>query len=342
MGAIQLAEELTAEFGEVVVVIDEGQDLTIAVGVALPVHAMEISVVELILHLPNHMVVDVCPLLSWGVLKASRVGEGSDIPALDLLEAVVAKEVEGLPILAHLQRAATGVANDLLSLLLGEVETVKVGLAVEGGEVVELVSLGSHSEVRLRSTRAGDTDDTLVAIGEVEDERLYLVLILALLILLSLFLLVLVALICALLLLILVLQEYLALLLVEEEAIVCVLIEEHQVDVCLRAPRAVAAVAGVVAVVGDCFPVEDKASTDGIVSGLGEIDQLAGAVRLDEGDIGVIPASIAHEVGQDMPRVGTPGKPLVSVRVGVVVLLIQHLGTLAAGKVKAVDCSAIP
>ena len=43
-----------------------------------------------------------------------------------------------------------------------------------------------------------------------------------------------------------------------------------------------------------------------------------------------------------MPRVGTPGKPLVTVRVGVVVLLIQHLGTLAAGKVEAVDSSAIP
>ena len=62
-----------------------------------------------------------------------------------------------------------------------------------------------------------------------------------------------------------------------------------------------AAVAGVVAVVSDRLTVEDKASTDGIVSGLGEIDQLAGAVRLDEGDIGVIPAAIAHEVGQDMP-----------------------------------------
>ena len=339
MGAIELAEEFTAELGEVVVVIDERQYLTIAIGVALPVHTMETCVVELILYLTNHMVVDVLPLLSWGVLEASRVGEGSDVPALDLLEAVVAKEVEGLPILAHLQRTAAGVADDLLSLLLGQVETVKVSLPVEGGEVVELVSLRGHGEVRLRATRAGDADNPLVAIGEVEDERLYLVLILALLILLSFFL---VALVCTLLFLILVLQEYLALLLVEEEAVVCVLIEEHQVDVRLRAPRAVATVAGVVAVIGDCFPVEDKASTDGIVSGLGEIDQLAGAVRLDKSNIGVIPASIAHEVGQDMPRVGTPSKPLVTVRVGVVVLLIQHLGALAAGKVKAVDCSAIP
>src|SRR5258708_2157491 len=62
MGAIQLAQQLTEQYLEIIVVIDIGQELLVEVMVIDPVHALKVRVEEFLFDLLPGMFEDVSPL----------------------------------------------------------------------------------------------------------------------------------------------------------------------------------------------------------------------------------------------------------------------------------------
>ena len=75
MRGVQLTEELAEELCEVLIIIDIGEEAAVGRAVVIPVHTMELLIVELILDLLPSMVKDIGTLLSWAVVKLSRVAD---------------------------------------------------------------------------------------------------------------------------------------------------------------------------------------------------------------------------------------------------------------------------
>ena len=71
VGGIELAEELGEHLGKVLIVVDMREELAVGRAVVVPVHAMQLDVVELLLDLLPAVIEDVATLLGWAVLEVS-------------------------------------------------------------------------------------------------------------------------------------------------------------------------------------------------------------------------------------------------------------------------------
>ena len=94
-------------------------------------------------------------------------------------------------------------------------------------------------------------------------------------------------------------------------------VEEHGVDVAFRAPAAVAAEAGTVALPCHGLAAESPAEGAVAVAALGEVGQ-GSALHVDKGDVFVVHASAALIDGEDAAAVGAPFEGHVAVGVGCV------------------------
>ena len=71
MRCVQLAQHLAQHLLEVAVVVDVGQEALVSLAVAFPVYAMQVLVVELVLHLSPNVVEHVGTLLVGLIVERS-------------------------------------------------------------------------------------------------------------------------------------------------------------------------------------------------------------------------------------------------------------------------------
>ena len=118
--------------------------------------------------------------------------------------------------------------------------------------------------------------------------------------------------------LVILLQEFLDILffLVPGKLVICFSVEEHDVYVLLRTPAAVAAVAGTVRSPGHRLAAQSPAEIAVGVSAPGQVGDLAG-LDFDQGDVGVVPASVRLVLAQQELAVRTPFEAQVPVLVGI-------------------------
>ena len=84
MRHIQFTQPFAQQFGEVVVVVDVGQELTVGGRHLVPVHAVHVQVVETLLFLFIDMVKHIGTLFGQVQLHFSTVGDGFQLVALGI------------------------------------------------------------------------------------------------------------------------------------------------------------------------------------------------------------------------------------------------------------------
>ncbi len=108
VGSVQLTENLAKQNSEVAVVVDIRKELTVMIAIIFPVHPMEVSVIELVIYLTEHMVKDIFTLkrrlaVVFGLkLNILDVAFGK----IDLLDTFAGDDEQVLPLLVGSHTAA--------------------------------------------------------------------------------------------------------------------------------------------------------------------------------------------------------------------------------------------
>ena len=232
MRAVEFAEELGEHFLEVEVVVDVREELGVCGLVACPVYAVDLRVVELLLHLLPDVVEDVFPFLRRSVFEFAAEGDAFPRAAAggDLRYAVAGEEEEVFVVCARVERAIYVLGHDLDVPVL-HIHHAEVHASFETYHVVELLAVLGEVVVAEPSCVRGELHDHVLSVLEVECELLgFLLGLYAVLLFLLLFLFAL---------------EHLAHLpffLVFVEFEVGLAVEEHEIDITVGAPASVAAV----------------------------------------------------------------------------------------------------
>ncbi len=328
VGGVQLAQHLAQHLGEVEVVVDVGQVFLIHLAVAFPVDALQVGVIELVLHLSPDVVEEVLALLGGLVVEVRFEVHVLALLAcqLHLLDVASATEEEVVHVLVGDESSASDALHHQCGASLLQVVAPEVVAVLEGSLVVDLLALVVEDGVAHTGGVDGEAHDAVSAVVDVEFEGLHLLhfgLAGLLLFLLLLVLLLLRLFVGLLLLLVLAGIGELGLLLRHAEAVVGIEVEEHQVGVVLGSPGTVAAVAGAVALEEHRLAAQYPLAVAVAVAAVGEVVHLL-AVGLHEGDVGVVPSAVADVAREEPLAVGAPLKPDVAVGVGVVVLAVEH------------------
>ena len=320
MRGVQLAQHLGEHLREVVIVVYVGQEAGIDTAVVVPVHTVQVDVVELVLDLTPYVVEDIVALLVGAVVLKSLEADalGLAVGQRHAAQAAVA-DIEVLDIAVRNERPAADALDQNAGRVVLQVTHPQIHRAVLGADhIVELVAR-LRQQGQYPARRVGrKAHDAVTAVFEVELQRLHLRngrlallagLLLGLLLILGLLL------VAFLLLLRLVLLQKRQILLVHAELLIGLNVEEHDVDIILGAPRTVAAVARAVAVPDHRLAVQNPLGTAVRIAALRQVVHLARAVSLDQNNVLVVPAADADIVRQDPAAVGRPLEVLVSVRI---------------------------
>ena len=296
---VQLAQHLAQHVAEVVFVVDVGQELAVHLAVGLPVHAVQLGVVELVLHLLPDVVEQVLPLLVGTVVERCLEAH---VLALALAQVhfldASGTEVEVLEVLVGLHDAPAHALHHQLGLLLQEVVLPQVGLALEARLVVQRVAAPWRQHVVAQVTGVdGQPHNAVAAVVEhlgFEFKLRLLVLLAFPLVLLAFRLFVFRLFALTFFLVLLAFIEQRLLLLRHAEAIVGIQVEEHQVDVALGSPAAVTAESGTVALEEHGLAAQCPFGSCVAVAAVGQVAWLQLALRVDQRNVAVVPAARAN------------------------------------------------
>ena len=295
---VQLAQHLAQHVAEVVFVVDVGQELAVHLAVGLPVHAVQLGVVELVLHLLPDVVEQVLPLLVGTVVERCLEAHvlALALAQIHFLDAA-GTEVEVLEVLVGLHDAAAHALQHQLGLLLQEVVLPQVGLALKARLVVQRVASWREHVVAQVAGVGGQPHNAVAAVVEhlgFEFKLRLLVLLAFPLVLLAFRLFVFRLFALTFLLVLLTFIEQRLFLLRHAETIVGIQVEEHQVDVALGSPAAVTAESGTVALEEHGLAAQCPFGSCVAVAAVGQVAWLQLALRVDQRNVAVVPAARAN------------------------------------------------
>ena len=335
MRTVQLAQQFGQHLLEVVVVVDVRQVTFVGLAIAFPVDAMQVGVIELVLHLAPGVVEDVGTLLGRAVAEVGGKAYPRHLALAhgDFLDGSAGEQVDVLAVLVDGHAAATHVLDEQLGGVLAEIALPQVISTLESRTIVQLVAFGRQYGVAHVRGVDGEPPDAVLAVLQVEDEGFHLFLLLLVLVgFLLVFLLVLflfLSLFLRFLLLFLGLFRQRQLLFREVELVVGLGVKEHDVHVVLRTPAAMAAIAGTVGRPDHGLASQHPLGVAVGVSAFGQVGHLTAAVGFYQHDVGVVPSAHTDILGQEPATVGRPLVGLVAVGVRIVVLAVEHRPHLA-------------
>ena len=152
MRGIQFAKHLTEHLGKVEVVVDIWQESLVCLALCLPIHSMQIDIIELVLNLSPDVVEEILALLVRLHIKPCLKVDilGRTIAKVDLLDTISAEE-DVLAVLIHLHTAIAYALDENLCLALAKVFLPKVVASLKSGDIVELLAiLGENGIAKAR------------------------------------------------------------------------------------------------------------------------------------------------------------------------------------------------
>ena len=91
----------------------------------------------------------------------------------------------------------------------------------------------------------------------------------------------------------------------------------------------------------DGLATEDKLTLGIVITTLGEVDDFTRSIGLDQSAVGVHPAPDTDVVRQDPLPVRAPAEVLVTIGIGIVELLVEHLRLLTRSEVVDIYSGAV-
>ena len=236
------------------------QEAAICFAIGIPVHIVEVFLVELIFNLLPHMVEHIGALIVGTVveLRLEVDGRWTSLSDVDLLDARTGADEEVLEIFVGLHVAASNVFHHDFRLVLAHIVLPEVHAFLEGSLIVERIAAWRENGVAQTGRVHGEAHNAVAAILEVELQRFYgrfAVFLLGGILTFSFILGRLVRLLCVRLAVVLLVLSGLfgclfghhLFFFAHTEMLIGIEVEKHHVDVCLSPPAAVTAVAGAVA-----------------------------------------------------------------------------------------------
>ena len=149
MAGVELAQNLAEQLGKVVTVVDIGQEAAIFLRVAVPVDAVDILVVELVLHQTLHVVEHIFAFCRSVERRFGAEVDGFHITRAQViaLDGAVGHRVELLRGTVGEETSVAPALLEHLRLLLLEVHYPEVAVVIKRRYIIEFVALGVEPEV---------------------------------------------------------------------------------------------------------------------------------------------------------------------------------------------------
>ena len=149
MRAVQFTQHFAHQFLEVVVVVDARQESAVSVTVAFPVDAMNVFLVELVLHLLPSMVEDVFPFLGRLVVEDGFETDRLALAVLygHLLDAATGAEIEVVALLVWNHHGTADVLHHQFRAVFLQVLAPEVRTSFERSLIIQLVTLLAQQSI---------------------------------------------------------------------------------------------------------------------------------------------------------------------------------------------------
>ena len=317
MRSVEFAENLAQKDGEILIIINVGEEAAVSLAIAVPIDTVEVDVIEFILDLREHVVIDVFTFERGMTVVGSLEFDclGRTRRQGNFLHAAARNNIDVLNFGIGFDTAADALGQHL-GLVLTQIVFHEVCVAGRvNGHVIKLVTVGREHIVAhgcREGSEAADAHRAVVKIKVCGRLGFFLGVFLILFVFFLLFVLGVVAI--GFFLFFLGLFGAGCLLLGQFKAVERLGRESHEPYVIFRAPRAVAALAGAVAHPGYSLAVERPAGIGVAITALGEVHHTR-AVGCDKGDVAVVPSALADIAGEKVTRIGAPDEIDVTVRI---------------------------
>ena len=328
MRTVQFTQHLTQHFRKIVVIVDIRQEALISFFVSIPVRTLQVCHIELIIYLLPDVVEDIFTLTIRAVIEESLKFNWRNLAAFNLylLHSVAGTKEDILPFLVRLQSACTYFLQKNFCNILFQIVLPKIVPILKNRQIIEFIPFSrKHGICHMRGID-GQAYNTVKAVCEIELQRLYLFLLIFVGILFFLLGILFVFLPGFFLLCLLHFLKQSGFFLVHQETVVCFSIKEHDISIVFGSPTAVAAIPRTVTGPNHGFSTQYPFGIAIVVSALGQVHHFTLAIGIQQHNIFVVPSTYTDIVRKNPFAVRTPLKPLVTVRIRVLILAI-HNGT---------------
>ena len=152
MRCVKFAKHLAEHLGKVEVVVDIWQESLVGLALGLPIHSMQIYIIELVLHLTPNMVEEILPLLVWLHIEPCLEVDvlSGAVAEVDLLDTAIA-QIHRLAFLVHIECTVSHTLGENPCVSLAQVLHPQVVTSLKTCHIIEFFAvLGKYGITETR------------------------------------------------------------------------------------------------------------------------------------------------------------------------------------------------